>query len=126
MVFFVSKFILWVPLGRLGGRVLTSPINVAKDVYRPVDLGGHWISSEQYNIIKLVDSLGLTLIPQYRLGDALVDVGHKKPYVFEDHPIVGNLYTRFELKAFLTKVKNTTYLLYRCHEPLTQKKKIVY
>ena len=68
---------------RIGGRILSGSINETT-----VDLGGQWIGPQQNRIKKLINELGLSLVPQFNKGRHILELNKK---IFNYRGLIPNL-----------------------------------
>lgn len=92
---------------RVGGRTLTIEAEGQDGVKDWFDLGGHWVSDSQKDIMELLHHFQISYYPQNVTGTKILQVGDGSIRTYEsDIPSLGSWIALIQLQFFITKVEN--------------------
>ncbi len=93
-------------LDRVGGRTLTSSIDIGGGKMEKFDLGGQWVASSQPDILEILQELNIETYAQFINGTKVMQVGTGnviRTYK-SDIPSLGSYWGVIELQLFIWKV----------------------
>ncbi|TRY70038.1 hypothetical protein TCAL_02872 [Tigriopus californicus] len=92
---------------RVGGRTLTIEAEGQNGVKDWFDLGGHWVSDSQKDIMELLHHFNISYYPQNVSGTKILQVGDGAIRTYEsDIPSLGSWIALIQLQLFITKVES--------------------